>query len=346
MIDLQEVFCYNNRYESVCPPPPQVSVLIPIWNVEKYIERCLRSVFEQTIADQAEFILVNDCSPDNSMKIAETVINDYPHLKNQIKVINHETNRGLAAARISAFSQAQGKYIINVDSDDWVEPNYLEELLNAAEREDADVVGCNLIMEWGNRSLIIKAPLLSDGKECARKILAGELSGYLCIKLMKKEVINSNPGDWWVEGLDLGEDFLFSVQFFYYARKIVYIDKELYHYEQGNNNSLSVQKYTSPQKCRQIINITARISNFLEEKNIFAEYRSAFELYKAKAKMRCLNSLPQDRKNYYSLWPGVYKYIKITSIKQFYVKTLLFLCDCRLYGLVNLLIKIKNSVKG
>lgn len=62
---------------------PRVSVLIPVWNVEKYIERCLRSVFGQTAADRAEFILVDDCSPDNSMKVAETVIKDYPHLKNQ-----------------------------------------------------------------------------------------------------------------------------------------------------------------------------------------------------------------------------------------------------------------------
>lgn len=62
---------------------PRVSVLIPVWNVEKYIERCLRSVFGQTAANRVEFILVDDCSPDNSMKVAETVIGDYPHLKNQ-----------------------------------------------------------------------------------------------------------------------------------------------------------------------------------------------------------------------------------------------------------------------
>ena len=242
----------------------KVSVLIPIWNVEKYIERCLRSVFEQTVADQAEFILVNDCSPDNSMKIAETVIDNYPHLKNQIKVINHEINRGLAAARISAFSQAQGKYIINVDSDDWVEPNYLEELLNAAEREDADVVGCNLIKEFGDRTEVVKVLLPSDGKECVRKLLTGEISGWLHIKLMKKEVIDSHPGDWWVEGLDLTEDLLFSVQFFYYARKIVYIDKELYHYRQDNNNSLSLQNNLSEEKCNQLIGIVARTEEFLK----------------------------------------------------------------------------------
>lgn len=327
------------------PPPPQASVLIPIWNVEKYIERCLRSVFEQTVADQAEFILVNDCSPDNSMKIAETVINDYPHLKNQIKVINHKTNRGSAAARDTLLKNAAGKYFIFVDSDDWVEPNYLEELLNAAERENADVVGCNLIKEFGDRTEVVKVPLPSDGKECVRKLLTEEIFSGLPNKLMKKEIIDLNPGDWWVEGLDMQEDLLFNVQFFYYARKIVYIDKELYHYEQGNNNSLSVQKYHSSQKCNQMINIVARIENFLEEKNIFDECRLAFELRKIIVKMRCVNTFPQDRKNYYSLWPGVYKYIKITNIKQFYVKTLLFLCDCRLYGLVNLILNVKNAVK-
>lgn len=321
----------------------KVSVLIPIWNVEKYIERCLRSVFEQTIADQAEFILVNDCSPDNSMKIAETVINDYPHLKNQIKVINHETNRGSAAARDTLLKNAAGKYFIFVDSDDWVEPNYLEELLNAAEREDADVVGCNVIKEFGDQTEVSKESLPSDGKECIWKLLAGEIQGWLPVKLMKKEIIDLNPGDWWVEELNIWEDLLFCVQFFYYARKIVYLDKELYHYEQGNDNSLSVQKYYSSQKCRQLINIVARIENFLEEKNIFDECRLAFELRKIRTKMLCLNS-SRDRKNYYSLWPGVYKYIKVTSIKQFYVKTLLFLCDCRLYGLVNLILNVKNAV--
>ena len=147
--------------------------------------------FEQTVADQAEFILVNDCSPDNSMKIAETVINDYPHLKNQIKVINHETNRGSAAARDTLLKNAAGKYFIFVDSDDWVEPNYLEELLNAAEREDADVVGCNVVREFGDRTDVFKVPLPSDGKECVRKLLTGEIPGWLHIKLMKKEVIDS-----------------------------------------------------------------------------------------------------------------------------------------------------------
>lgn len=322
----------------------KVSVLIPIWNVEKYIERCLRSVFEQTVADQAEFILVNDCSPDNSMKIAETVINDYPHLKNQIKIINHETNRGLAAARISAFSQAQGKYIINVDSDDWVEPNYLEELLNAAEREDADVIGCNLIKEFGDRTEVVKVPLPSDGKECIRKLLTGEISGWLHIKLMKKEVIDSNPGDWWVEGLDLTEDLLFSVQFFYYARKIVYIDKELYHYRQDNNSSLSLQNNLSEEKCNQLIGIVARTEEFLNKfTDIF--WQNLLER-KALIKTVILMKIKKaDRNKYYQLYNSQFKALKPRNIKIFVVKRILRFFDLKIYFLGDFLINILRKIR-
>ena len=323
---------------------PQVSVLIPIWNVEKYIERCLRSVFEQTVADQAEFILVNDCSPDNSMKIAETVINDYPHLKNQIKVINHETNRGSAAARDTLLKNAAGKYFIFVDSDDWVEPNYLEELLNAAEREDADVVGCNLIMEWGNRSLIIKAPLLSGGKECVRKLLVGEIQGWLPVKLMKKEVIDSNPGDWWVEGLDLTEDLLFCVQFFYYAHKIVYIDKELYHYRQDNNSSLSLQNNLSEEKCNQLIGIAAKTEEFLNKfTDIF--WQNLLER-KALIKTVILMKIKKvDRNKYYQLYNSQFKALKPRNIKIFVVKRILRFYDLKIYFLGDFLINILRKIR-
>lgn len=323
---------------------PQVSVLIPIWNVEKYIERCLRSVFEQTVADQAEFILVNDCSPDNSMKIAETVINDYPHLKNQIKVINHETNRGSAAARDTLLKNAAGKYFIFVDSDDWVEPNYLEELLNAAEREDADVVGCNLIMEWGNRSLIIKAPLLSDGKECVRKLLVGEIQGWLPVKLMKKEVIDSNPGDWWVEGLDLTEDLFFSVQFFYYAHKIVCIDKELYHYRQDNNSSLSLQNNLSEEKCNQLIGIAAKTEEFLNKfTDIF--WQNLLER-KALIKTVILMKIKKvDRNKYYQLYNSQFKALKPRNIKIFVVKRILRFYDLKIYFLGDFLINILRKIR-
>ena len=77
---------------------PLVSILVPIYNVERYIERCARSVFEQTYKN-LEFIFVDDCSPDKSVKILERVAEDYPQWKGRIKILHHDYNRGLAAAR-------------------------------------------------------------------------------------------------------------------------------------------------------------------------------------------------------------------------------------------------------
>ena len=324
---------------------PRVSVLIPVWNAEKYIERCLRSVFGQTAADRAEFILVDDCSPDNSMKVAETVIGDYPHLKNQIRIIRHETNRGLAAARISAFSQAQGKYIINVDSDDWVEPDYLEELLNTAERENADVAGCNLIKEFANRSEPVKTPLPPDGKECVGRLLTGEIPGWLPVKLMKKEVIDSNSGTrWWVEGLDMTEDLLFSVQFFYYARKIVYVDKDLYHYELGNNTSIAVQNYLTTKKCSQLIGVMANIEKFLgDSTGLFQQ-----KLLERKSLIKTvilMKTKKSDRKEYYRLYNGELKILKPENVKIFIIKRILRLYDFHAYFLGDFLINILRKIR-
>lgn len=325
----------------------KVSVLIPIWNVEKYIERCLRSVFEQTIADQAEFILVNDCSPDNSMKIAETVINDYPHLKNQIKVINHETNRGSAAARDTLLKNAAGKYFIFVDSDDWVEPNYLEELLNAAEREDADVVGCNVIAEWSDHSQIFKIMLPDNPRTCIRMGLEGGIfSGVVWNKIFKREVFSLHSDhQWLIEGADIGEDLFFNIQFFIYAKKIVYLDKELYHYNFTNQNSLSPYQYYSLKRFYSEVKINDEIKSFFQKKNCLEEFREDIEIRKASIKMTGLFLLkPQDRRQIYSLYPGLYKSIKIKNLQTLYRKTQLFLCDCRLYGLVNLILNVKNAV--
>ena len=104
---------------------PKVSVIVPIYNVEKYIERCLRSLFEQTL-DDIEYIFVNDCTPDNSMIILEKILKEYPHRIKQVKIINHEQNQGQAGARTSGMKAMTGEYMIHCDPDDWVELDMYE----------------------------------------------------------------------------------------------------------------------------------------------------------------------------------------------------------------------------
>lgn len=118
---------------------PKVSVVIPVYGVEKYIERCARSLFEQTL-DDIEYIFVNDCTKDRSIDILNEVINDYPARKQQIRIVHHEKNKGLPFARQSGWQVATGEYIANCDSDDWVDLNLYEMMYKEAIEKNADIV--------------------------------------------------------------------------------------------------------------------------------------------------------------------------------------------------------------
>lgn len=131
---------------------PKVSICIPVYNVEKYIGRCARSLFDQTL-DDIEYIFVNDCSPDRSMSVLERVIKEYPKRKPQIQIINHNTNQGSAAARNSCLSVATGEYIGWCDSDDWVEPQMYEKMYEKGVAEKADIVYCGFYFEFPNKQI-------------------------------------------------------------------------------------------------------------------------------------------------------------------------------------------------
>lgn len=92
---------------------PKVSIIILVYNIEKYIEKCARSLFQQTL-DDLEYIFVNDCTPDNSINVIQDVLKDYPSRKNQVKIVNLEINSGQAAARKRGVLEATGEFVIFV----------------------------------------------------------------------------------------------------------------------------------------------------------------------------------------------------------------------------------------
>ena len=109
----------------------KVSVIVPIYNVEKYFERCICSLFQQTLVD-VEFIFIDDASCDDSINILYKYIKSFP--SKRVTIVKHKSNQGLAAARNSGLNVAIGEYIFNCDSDDWLENNALEELYNIAKK--------------------------------------------------------------------------------------------------------------------------------------------------------------------------------------------------------------------
>lgn len=115
---------------------PKISIVVPIYNAEKYLERCIQSILVQTYSD-FEVLLINDGSKDNSIKICQ----QYEKKDNRIKVIDKK-NEGVSQTRNQGIKIARGKYIQFIDSDDFIEPNMLEEMLEKAEKEEVDVCIC------------------------------------------------------------------------------------------------------------------------------------------------------------------------------------------------------------
>lgn len=258
----------------------KVSILIPVYKVEQYIEQCLRSLFANTIIHECEVIIVDDCSPDKSMEVVHRVLADFPAMKDKVMLHSHDTNRGSAAARNTGLLQAQGRYIICVDSDDWVEPDYLEQLYNEAEDTGADVVGCNLVREYGNKSVEVKNQLPPEPLECLRGLLEGWIQGWLHVKLIRRSILVEKNINW-VEGLDMWEDMLLSAKVFAYARKIASVDKVLYHYR---CNPDSIVSNITKERLEQIIGNVQEIELFLKERNLLPVFQDSIATLKTRVK--------------------------------------------------------------
>lgn len=217
-----------------------VSVIVPIYKVEKYIEKCVRSLFEQTLP-LIEFIFVDDCSPDNSIHILQSILNEYPNRIPHTKIIHHEHNRGLAAARNTGRSIAQGEYLISCDSDDWVEKNMYEIMYQKAQQTNADIVMCDWEEVYTTTKKRIFTNPPTDNINCVTALLSGKIHGSVVNKLIKKSLYTKYSITC-KEGMNFCEDLYVTYRLLYFAKSIAYINLPLYHYNQTNLNS-----YTSTQ---------------------------------------------------------------------------------------------------
>lgn len=119
---------------------PKISVIIPVYKAEPYIERCVRSLFSQTL-DDLEYIFIDDCTPDNSISVLKAVLDEYPNRRDQVKIVNHQHNQGVSQSRQDGFDATTGEYVIHCDPDDWIEPEMYELLY------DKQKVGTSIL--WG-----------------------------------------------------------------------------------------------------------------------------------------------------------------------------------------------------
>ncbi|MEH7439022.1 glycosyltransferase [Neobacillus drentensis] len=276
---------------------PKVSIIVPIYNVEKYLSRCLDSLLAQTLKE-IEVIAVNDGSTDLSLKI----LREYESQDNRIKVIDKQ-NGGVSSARNKGIQLSRGDYVGFVDPDDWVDPEMYMLMHKSATSEKADIVMCSYIREFGNHSKIKNFNLPSEvyykDEEVKIKVmrrLIGPLNkevanpelldawGTVWSKLYRADLIKLNN----IKFMDLkkigtNEDTLFNIEACFYAKSFIFINRPLYHYWRAN--STSVTSGFKPNLLEQWIFLFSYIESFLKEKNMNEEF------YLALNNRICLNTL-------------------------------------------------------
>ncbi len=236
-----------------------ISVIVPIYQVESYIERSLTSLFRQSKCDGVEFILVDDASQDRSMDIAREVISHYPTL--DIKIVEHSENRGLASARLSGIKIATGRYIQHVDSDDWCEPDMLKELFDFACSNDADIVGCDYFISYQRGERYMRQPLPTQHDTAFRELIRGSIQHAIWIKFARRSIYTDNNIDVTSPNLCQWEDLIFAAQILYHSRQICYLPKAFIHYQQ-NRESLS--KSISAKNISDVTNALCELNSFIE----------------------------------------------------------------------------------
>lgn len=195
-----------------------ISVIVPIYNVENYILECLQSVAVQTKTKDVECILVDDCGTDNSVKVAEQFISAYEG-DISFALLHHPENRGLSAARNTGIKNAKGKYLFFLDSDDTIKPDCLDKLFSLAEKYHADMVQGSYVSDLESMKLFEKSqlPEFSDDKSFIKRTLLNyDVNPVMAQNRMARKQLVVDNNLWFKEGI-IHEDLYWS----YFLAKVV-----------------------------------------------------------------------------------------------------------------------------
>ena len=322
----------------------KVSIIVPVWGVEKYIDKCLDSLVNQTLED-IEIIVVNDESPDNSQKIIDKYVKKYPK-----KVISlKQKNGGQGSARNNGLKHAKGEYIGYVDSDDYIELDMYEKLYNVAKKKKLDIAICSSynVYETGNKYVELEKEFFEVGKINA---FFGKMAVWN--KIYKRNLFINEiefRSKVWYEDLD------FTVKMILNSRKIGYVNEPLYDYliREGstmNNNNI--------QRNLEIIdafdNILSYMENNVKYKKYYPEieYLAIYHIFIA-AIVRVINANCNNNKKYIinelrnyvvSKFPNYYKnkYLKLLDRNKKIVYNLVRL---KQYWLIKLIFSLKERLK-
>lgn len=208
-----------------------------MYNVASLIHRCIHSLCSQTYR-HLELIFVNDCSKDDTLSVVEALLASENLDGIEYKLISHEKNMGVAAARNTGLDAATGKYVYYVDADDYIESDAIESLVKEAENNDKDIVSCEWLLEFGKNARHMVQREFSTGEELFRQMCYGKARWNLWLFLVKRLLYEDNHLRF-VPGVNMGEDMMMMLKMSLLAEKTSVVHRPLYHYIQTNAAAIS-----------------------------------------------------------------------------------------------------------
>ncbi|MBQ9093559.1 MAG: glycosyltransferase [Prevotella sp.] len=324
---------------------PAVSILVPIYKVEKYLSRCIESVLAQDFTDW-ELILVDDGSPDRCPEICD----EYAQKYERIRVV-HKENGGLVSARQSGFSISTGRYILHVDSDDWLMPNALSSLFHYAEQGQYDIVrGCNRrVGDDGGftieRGRFFKGEVLGS-EEYLEKVIIADFEPYLWGALYRRDLFRKETFEP-ILHVSTGEDWLTNIAIGNRVKKVLCVEDVVYNYF-INSNSMMQQQVCS-------FEYADRVKGILEEitAQASAHIKHLVACNRIAAYINCLfiPELPFSRTHFHKVKSfisengneeDVRKLLDVKFMKFIHIPVLFFLYS-RLYCFLFKYIKLKGN---
>ncbi len=314
---------------------PKVSVVIPVYCVEKYIERCARSLFEQSLED-IEFIFIDDCSPDDSIRILKDVIASYPERIKQTQILYHNQNKGLPVARRTGVDASLGEFVIHCDSDDWVEPDMYKIMYEKAINNHADIVWCDFYKSDGNKDVVVNQ---QESGDVINSLLLGRKQGAMWNHMVKKEIVEKVKT---VPTRGMIEDLVMVLQYFFYATKTSYVNIPLYHYAQnigsissGEDKSKLVIQSIEMQENFKLIETF--FFNVMMEKKYWSELQFR-KFFNKRWLLPAVDSVKNCR-----LWLDCHRDINFSLYRNPYItkteKLISLLVELRLYPLLRKIIR-------
>ena len=277
---------------------PKVSVIVPVYKAEKYIERCCASLFGQTL-DCIEYIFVDDKSPDKSVSLIQQMLPHYPNRKDYVKIITNETNRGVAYSRQKGLEASTGEFVIHCDSDDWVDTDAYEKVYNCAIQENADVVRFGHIVEYSDghkhKNTYPSKDFFTKQIEFNISPRTGSVWGGIVRRNLLEQYSIKFP-----QNTNWGEDFCVSISSLLVSKKTICLSDCFYHYWQ---NVDSITHTITKGKCLELVNIGKNVEDFLRSIGLLSTYEFQLNYLKFQSKaMLLMDKHVRD----VALWKEIY----------------------------------------